>query len=115
MMEDEPWHLKRRRELEAAPPVKRKPQVEPFVKVPLWWATAASKATRDRGMLVCIELLRASWKAKSLTFSLPNGRLKRAGVSRKIKSRVLRDLERARLIVVERRPRKTPIITLIAL
>jgi hypothetical protein len=36
-MDDEPWHARRLRELEAATPPKRKKQ-EPFVKVPLWWA-----------------------------------------------------------------------------
>jgi hypothetical protein len=114
-MDDEPWHVRRLRELEAMAPVKRKREVEPFVKVPLWWAAAAAKAVRAPDMLVCIELLRASWKAKSLTFPLPNGRLKRAGVSRKIKSRVLRDLEGAGLIVVDGRHGKTPNITLTAL
>ena len=29
-----------------------------FVKVPLWWASEAAKATRMPGMLVLIELLR---------------------------------------------------------
>ena len=52
---------------------------DPFVKVPLWWAEAAAKATRTPGFLVCIELLRASWKAKSLTFSASNKRLAKAG------------------------------------
>jgi hypothetical protein len=33
-MDDEPWHIRRRRELEAAAPVKRK-KAEPFVRVPL--------------------------------------------------------------------------------
>ena len=66
-MQNEPWYVQRRRELEAAAPVKRK-RVEPFVKVPLWWITAATKATNNHKALVCIELLYASWKAKSLTF-----------------------------------------------
>jgi hypothetical protein len=56
--------------------------------------------------------LRASWKTRSTTFPLANVRLKRVGVSRKIKARVLRDLERAGLIAVERRRGKTPTITL---
>lgn len=111
-MEDEPWHVRRRRELEAAAPAKRKRKVEPFVRVPLWWVTAASKATQDPGMLVCIELLYASWKTRNSTFPLANTRLARLGASREVKRRVLRDLERAGLIVVERPQRKTPIITL---
>jgi hypothetical protein len=111
-MDDEPWHIRRSRELKAAAPVKR--EVEPFVRVPVWWAAAASKAIRDPGMLVCIELLRASWKAKSQTFPLPNGKLGKLGVSRKVKQRVLRDLEQAGLIIVERPLKKTPIVTLVS-
>jgi hypothetical protein len=37
------------------------------------------------------------------------------GVSREIKRRVLRDLERGGLITVERPIRKTPIVTLVGL
>ena len=39
----------------------------------------------------------------------------RLGVSRDVKRRVLRDLERARVIMVERPPRKTPRVTLVVL
>jgi hypothetical protein len=89
--------------------------VEPWVKMPLGWIAAAAKAAHSPATLVLVELLYASWRAKSLTFSLPNSRLKALGVSRKVKARVLHDLERRRIIVVERPPQKTPIITLIAL
>jgi hypothetical protein len=108
------WAEKRLQELKAAAPVKRK-KADPFVKVPLWWITAAAKVTRSPAAVVCVELLYTAWKAKSLSFPLPNGRLKRMGVSREVKRRVLRDLERGRLIVVERPPRRTPIVTLILL
>jgi hypothetical protein len=111
-MDDEPWHVKRRRELEAAAPSKRK-KVEPFVKVPLRWITAAAKATRAPGAIVLIELLHASWKEKSSTFPLANVRLTKLGVSREIKRRVLRDLERAGLLAVERRPNRSPRVTLV--
>ena len=50
---------------------KRKPL---FVKVPLWWAQAATEATRTPKALVAIELLLASWRAQSMTFALPSGR-----------------------------------------
>jgi hypothetical protein len=112
-MDREPWHVKRRRELEAAAPIRRNKKVEPFVKVPLWWIAQATKATGTRKALVCIELLHASWKAKSMTFPLPNGRLKRWNVSRETKRRVLADLEGAGLIAVARRHGKTPIVTLV--
>lgn len=44
-----------------------------FIKVPIWWATEAAKATKTPAILVCIYLLHASWKARSATFPLPNG------------------------------------------
>jgi hypothetical protein len=84
-----------------------------FVKVPLWWAAAAAKATRAPAVLVLVYLLHASWKAKSTTFTLPNGYLKQQGVSREVKRKVLRDLEAAGLILVDRLPRKSPIVTLV--
>jgi hypothetical protein len=113
-MQDEPWHIRRKRELEAAAPAKRK-RAEPFVKVSMWWAAAASEATKSPATLVLVELLRASWKARSQTFLFPNGRLSKSGVSREVKRRVLRDLERAGLIAIERRQRKSPIVTLLLL
>jgi hypothetical protein len=113
-MQEEPWHIRRMRELKAAAPVKRK-KAEPFVKVPLWWIETAAKATRTPGILVMVELLRASWKAGSLTFPLPNVRLRRLNVNRQTKRRVLQALEQEGLIKVERPPRKTPIVTLISL
>ena len=103
------------REVVATKLAGRKKTVEPFVKVPLWWITAATKATNNRKALVCIELLYASWKAKSLTFPLPNARLQKQGITRETKRRALRDLERGGLIIVERPSRKTPIVTLILL
>ena len=96
-------------------PIKRKKKVEPFVQVPLWWIETAAKDIRSPATLVLIELLRARWKTKNSTFPLPNARLKALGVSREIKRRVLRDLERRPVILVERPLRKTPIITLIGL
>jgi hypothetical protein len=106
--------VQRKRELEAAAPVKHK-KVEPFVMVPLWWIRAAAKHIRSPATLVLVELLYRSWKTRSATFPLPNIRLEKWGVSRKVKARVLRDLERGGLIVVERRPNKNPIVTLVML
>jgi DNA polymerase I len=93
----------------------RRSAKDPFVQVPLWWIEAAAKATRDPAVLVLIELLRRSWRTRRTTFPLPNGRLRELGVSREIKRRVLRNLERARLITVERPPRKAPLVTLLLL
>ena len=89
-------------------------KVEPFVKVPLWWIEMAAKRDNSPATLVLMELLYVAWKARSSTFSLPSGRLKRLGVSREMKRRVLRGLEQGGIITVERRSRKIPVITLIA-
>ena len=88
---------------------------EPFVKVPLWWAEETAKAAKTPAALVLVYLLRTSWKARSATFPLPNVYLKKNGVSPKVKRRVLRNLEAAGLITVERPRRKSPIVTLVVI
>jgi hypothetical protein len=95
-----------------ASPAARKRAAEPFVQVPLGWIEQAARLTRSPATLVLMELLYASWRAKSTTFPLPNTRLKQLGVSRDVKRRVLLDLECGRLITVQRPPRKTPVVTL---
>jgi hypothetical protein len=62
---------------------------------------------------VSLWLLHLAWKAKSKTFQLPNGQLNSFGVRRNTKERALRDLEAAGLIRVDRRQRKSPIITIL--
>ena len=112
----DPWIKQRLTELKsAAPGQRRKQKAQPFVHVPLWWIAQATKFTRTPAALVCIELLYRAWKAKSMTFPFPNADLKKLGVSRDVKRRVLRDLERGGLIRVERPTRKTPIVTLVGL
>ncbi len=108
------WAEKRMQKLKAAAPVKRK-KAEPFVKVPLWWAEAAAKATKTTKSLVWVELLHVSWKTKRLTFSLPCGKLEKKGVSRETRRRALRELEAAGLINVTWRHGKTPVVTIVVL
>ena len=108
------WARKRIQELKAAAPVKRK-KAEPFVRVPLWWAEAAAKATRTPKALVWVELLHVSWKTKRLTFPLPCGRLEKKGVSRETRRRALRELGAAGLIKVVWQHGKTPIVTIVVL
>jgi hypothetical protein len=86
-----------------------------FVKVPLWLAAAAAKATGDPAILVLAHMLHASWKAHSLTFRLSNSYLARNGVSRKSKSRVLRELEAAGLIRMEQKNGRSPLVTLVVI
>lgn len=109
------WAKKRLSELEAAAPVKRRNRKDAFVKVPLWWLEAATKATRSPQVLISVWLLHLAWKAKSPIFPVPNGRLGQHGISRYAKYRALAKLEKAGLIAVERRDRKTLIVTLVGL
>ena len=88
----------------------------PYVKLPLWFATAVSKATKSpAALLVVAYMLHASWKAHSLTFALPNDWLEERGVSRRAKRCVLRDMEAAGLIRVERSNHQSPKVTIIVL
>jgi hypothetical protein len=86
---------------------------DPFVKVPLWWAAEVAKATKSPGVMVWVRLLYLAWDNGMRPVPLANVKLKNCGVSRKIKNRVLRDLERAGLITVERRFGKSPVVTLV--
>jgi hypothetical protein len=108
------WAKKRIRELQAARPVKRK-KADSFVKVPLWWAEAAAKATRTPKALVWVELLHVSWKTGRQTFPLPCGKLKKRGVTRETRRRALHELELAGLIKVAWRHGKTPTVTIVIL
>jgi hypothetical protein len=92
-----------------------KSKKDAFVKVPLWWAETAAKATKTPKAMVWIQLLYAAWKAKRSTFPLPNGRLKKAGVTRFAKCRALRELEAVGLITVEWQHGKTPLVTIVVL
>ena len=109
-MED--WAKTRLAELEAAAPAKRESKKDVFVKVPLWWIEAATKATRAPQAFVCVWLLYLAWKAGRASFPLPNDRLAKGGVDRRMKRKVLAGLEKAGLIAVDRRHGKTPIVTL---
>jgi hypothetical protein len=60
-------------------------------------------------------LLHLAWKVKSPTFPVPNGQLEQHGVSRYAKYRALVRLERAGLITVDRRDRKTLNVTMVEL
>jgi hypothetical protein len=86
-----------------------------FVKVPLQWAADAANATGTRGAMVWILLLHMAWKTKSTTFSLTNVMLARYGVSREMKRRVLEKLEASGRIKIERRRKRNPIVTLLAI
>lgn len=94
---------------------RRKANKDAYVMVPLWWLEQATKATRSPQTFVAVWLLYLSWKAKSPTFPVPNSQLEGRGADRQAKRRALASLEAAGLITVDRRDRKTPVVTLLVL
>jgi hypothetical protein len=88
---------------------KIKKRREQFVMVPWAWLERLNGAT-GQTYRVALCLLHASWKNRGEPFKLANGMLRMDGVSRQSKWRALSDLERRRLIVVERRPNRSPIV-----
>jgi DNA-binding transcriptional ArsR family regulator len=77
--------------------------------------TERSRGTRTPQAFVGIWLLYLAWKAKSTTFPVPNGQLGERGADRRVKRKALASLEKAGLITVDRRDRKTPRVTLVVL
>ncbi len=104
----------RRIEVETLPSksAPRRPRVT-FAKVPLKEAAAAAKATRSQQMFVWIWLQYRAWWLKRRTFPVSNMALAEYGIGQDAKLRALRALEAARLIEVEWRGTKTPMVTLI--
>jgi hypothetical protein len=88
----------------------RKPPVAAYAQVPLAWAARAAQATNSPAAVVWVEIIFLAWRAKGAPFPLSSGRL---SVSRKLKCRVLRDLERAGLVAVHWRVRQAPLVTLL--
>jgi hypothetical protein len=91
----------------------RRQRREPFAAIPLAWAARATTATNCPKAMVWVWLIHRAWKMRSGTVAVPNGALAEYGVTRKVKNNALRQLERAGLIAVERRPRKTPVVTML--
>jgi hypothetical protein len=84
---------------------------EPFAMVPLHCAEEMAKACRSPAFVVCVHLLYLSWKTKSRTVALPNP----DGYHRNSKDRVLRKLEAAGLVRVDRHSGRNPRVTILRL
>ena len=80
-------------------------RTDAFVMIPLSWTAR----TGDPHLMVYVDLVYRAWRAKGKPFPMPNIK----GVEHHIKNRILRGLERAGLITVERQRRKSPVVTLV--
>jgi hypothetical protein len=81
-----------------------------FVMVPRRWVDVITANSRDKTFAVVSHLLYEHWRQGGGPITVPNGMLDLDGVSRSAKWRVLNMLERAGLISIERRDRKSPIV-----
>jgi uncharacterized protein YfaS (alpha-2-macroglobulin family) len=91
----------------------RKRKREVFVQVPLAWFARATKAAGRPSTFLIVWLLYLSWKARSQTFPVPNAALRQYGIDRRVKYRMLRELEAAGVIAIERRRKRALLVTLL--
>jgi hypothetical protein len=83
-----------------------------FVQVPLILVDKMVRHSRDKTFAVLCHLLHEDWKQGGGPIKVPNSFLKKLGVGRGAKSRALKKLESLGIISVERRDRKSPIVTI---
>jgi hypothetical protein len=86
---------------------------ERFIKVPGFWLEQLLKTRRTATLKLALHLLRKHFESYGKPFTLANGVLKACGVWPKEKWRALAELEQLCLVEVERRQRKSPIITVL--
>jgi hypothetical protein len=84
-----------------------------FVKFPRAWVDRLQRASYTSTYRVALHLLFHHWKSDGCPIRLSNVALAEAGVSRDQKWRALRELECLGLIRIERRRRRSPMITLL--
>jgi hypothetical protein len=94
-----------------AVPRKIEKRREQFVRVPMTWYERL-RGAHGQTYRVALYLLYLHWRARGDPVKLANGMLEIDGVPPTTKLRALRDLERRRLVTVEWRSRKSPIVQL---
>jgi hypothetical protein len=107
----------KRIEVETKPtrvPTKTRDREDQYFKMPMRWLRKLSTRPRANSATWCIacHLLRLNYEHHGLPFKLSNGVLKYTGIDRHVKYRVLSELEKLGLIAVDRRIRKSPIISI---
>lgn len=84
-----------------------------FALAPLEWTADVAKLLNVPDIMLVNLMLYLSWKAEGEAFLLSNETLRRYGVGRKTKYRVLACLERAGRIQVRRQNKQAPYVTLL--
>jgi hypothetical protein len=113
-MQDEPWHKKRLRELEAAAPKhKRKKWQQRFVAVPMIWAEQLETCDSAATFKLALLLLYEHWHSNGARIRLTNPLAAKWGILPDAKSWGLDYLERRGLVSIERCSRKTPLVAVL--
>jgi hypothetical protein len=84
-----------------------------FVRVPWAWIDRLKTSNRGSTYRLALLLIYEYWRTGSRPIRLSNAMLAGDGITRKSKWRALRELEQLELVKVERRPRKSPVVTLL--
>ena len=82
-----------------------------FVQLPWMWIEALSGASGKTWQLA-VQLLYLHWRGKGAPIKLANGMLEIDGIDRFAKWRALNELERRKIVTIERRHARSPLITL---
>jgi DNA-binding transcriptional ArsR family regulator len=96
-------------------PSTNKPLRRRYLKGPIPW-TWLETASRLPGKALALGML--LWREAGMDgigpVTITNAKVATLGIDRSAKSRAVADLERAGLVRVERRPRRNPLVTLVA-
>jgi hypothetical protein len=99
-------------ETAAKPSKARQHEHKAFAIVPLQWAAQMSEATHAPEVIISVLLCHLKWQTNSSTFPFPSGVLRRHGIGRRTKYRVLAQMEEAGMIKINQQPGRAPIVTL---
>ena len=91
----------------------KRPRKGHFVMFPREWMERLSSAQHIATYRVALHLLHQRFKDRREMVRLSNGTMALGGVSKGQKWRALAELEAFGLVSIERRPRKSPIVTLL--
>jgi hypothetical protein len=100
-------------EVQAIVPRKIRRRREHFTQLPGIWKERLTKVKHISTYRVALHILMRDFETRGKPFTLSNGALALENVSRWEKPRALSELEEAGLIMIERRNRKSPQITVL--
>jgi hypothetical protein len=96
-----------------APTSRKKRWKRQFIKLPWAWVDQLGPMNSAAAWRIATHLLYEHWRTSGKPITLSNVTLAAIGVARGSKWRALKALEQAGLIRIGRRPRKSPIVTLL--